>query len=116
MQAISEKLNNEIQLDFNEFKKDFIDLITNSIDNKLIKDIFLKNYKNYEKPLKIHHNNEIKLNFDKSKYIEVELYNISGKEYMIDVENGIVFSGKRADIVEILSKDIIQKLKLEHTY
>ncbi len=116
METVSEKLNNEIQHDFIEFKKEFIDLISNNIDNKLIKDIFVKNYKNYEKPLKIHDNNEIKLNFDKSKYIEVELYNISGKEYMIDVENGIVLSGKRADIVEILSPDIIQKLKIEHTY
>lgn len=48
----------------------------------------------------------------KNNYIEVKLYNISGKEYMIDMEHGMVFSGKRVDIVDVLKKQLLEKLKL----
>uniref|UniRef100_A0A6C0J4C5 Uncharacterized protein n=1 Tax=viral metagenome TaxID=1070528 RepID=A0A6C0J4C5_9ZZZZ len=48
----------------------------------------------------------------KNNYIEVKLYNINGKEYMIDMEHGMVFGGKRVDIVDILKKQLLEKLKL----
>ena len=48
----------------------------------------------------------------KNNYIEVKLYNINGKEYMIDMEHGMVFSGKRVDIVDVLKKQLLENLKL----
>lgn len=111
MESFKIKLDQCIEDEIKAFKKQLFEFIHQHIENEDIKNIFLKNFNKYEQ-----HNNMQKLNFDKSKYIEVELYNISGKEYMIDPQHGIVFSGKRADIVEILSNELLQKLRLEHSY
>ena len=111
MESFKIKLDQCIEDEIKVFKKELFEVIERHIENEDIKNIFLKNFNNYEQ-----HNSLQKLNFDKSKYIEVELYNISGKEYMIDIQHGIVFSGKRADIVEILSNELLQKLRLEHSY
>lgn len=48
----------------------------------------------------------------KNNYIEVKLYNINGKEYMIDMNHGMVFSGKRVDIVDVLKAQLLEKIKL----
>lgn len=96
-----------VNKDFEDFKELFFEKLQNITENSIIIETLnkIKNNKNNNKK----ENKENK--FDKKKYIETQLYNIGGKEYMIDTKNGIVFSGKRADIVEILSEDELKKLK-----
>lgn len=49
---------------------------------------------------------------DKDKYIETSLYEINDKEYLICMETGLVFStGRRSDIVDILSVDDLDMLR-----
>jgi len=90
-----------IRKDHEEFKELFFKKLENITENNIILEI-LNNLKkeNYKEK-----------KFNVSNYIETQLYNIGGKEYMIDTKNGIVFSGKRADIIEILSQDELKKLK-----
>lgn len=93
-----------IKKDFEYFKELFFEKLQNITENSIIIET-LNKIKNND----INNKKEKKFNFE--NYIETQLYNIGGKEYMIDTENGIVFSGKRADIVEILSEDELKKLK-----
>jgi hypothetical protein len=93
-----------IQDDMNNFKHICLNTIMENIVNQKYKDIFLKNKRKYFE------NQKLSTLIDYNKYLKVELYNINGKEYMIDTENGIVFYGKRADIVEILPKQALDKL------
>lgn len=49
---------------------------------------------------------------DISKYIETSLFEINGKEYLICMKTGLVFTnGRRSDIVDILSSEDLDKLK-----
>lgn len=91
-----------IQQDEEQFKEIFFEQLSSITTDKTILEI-IENIR-----LDIYSKDE---KFDKSLYIETQLYSIGGKEYMIDTKNGIVFSGKRADIVEILSHDELKKLK-----
>ena len=84
-----------VKKDFEDFKEVFFEKLQNITENIII----------IETLNKIKNNNKKEKKFNVEKYIETQLYNIGGKEYMIDTKNGIVFSGKRADIVEILSDD-----------
>ena len=92
-----------VKKDFEDFKELFFEKLQSITENSIIIET-LNKIKNNKKE-----NKEKK--FNDKKYIETQLYNIGGKEYMIDTKNGIVFSGKRADIVEILSEDELKKLK-----
>tara|TARA_Y100000389_G_C17139917_1_gene354408 strand:- start:129 stop:431 length:303 start_codon:yes stop_codon:yes gene_type:complete len=91
-----------VKKDFEDFKEVFFEKLQNITENIII----------IETLNKIKNNNKKEKKFNVEKYIETQLYNIGGKEYMIDTKNGIVFSGKRADIVEILSDDELKKLKV----
>jgi len=92
-----------VQDDMNNFKHSCLNTIMEHV-SKDYKELFAQNKKKYFQ-------NEILNNkIDIKKYLKVELYVINGKEYMIDTENGIVFYGKRADIVEILPKEALEKL------
>ena len=92
-----------VQDDMNNFKHSCLNTIMEYV-SKDYKELFTQNKKKYFQ-------NEILNNkIDTKKYLKVELYVINGKEYMIDTENGIVFYGKRADIVEILPKEALEKL------
>jgi len=91
-----------VKKDFEDFKEVFFEKLQNITENIII----------IETLNKIKNNNKKEKKFNVEKYIETQLYNIGGKEYMIDTKNGIVFSGKRADIVEILSDDELKKLKI----
>lgn len=97
---MDKKLEYFVQQDHDEFKELFFKKLESITENSIILEI-LQSTKN-------ENNNKM---FDVSKYIETQLYNIGGKDYMIDTKHGIVFSGKRADIVEILSQDELKKLK-----
>lgn len=92
-----------IKKDFEDFKELFFEKLQSITENIIIIDTLNK--------IKNNNNNKKEKDFNTEKYIETQLYNIGGKEYMIDTKNGIVFSGKRADIVEILSEDELKKLK-----
>ncbi len=96
-----------VKKDFEDFKELFFEKLQSITENSIIIETLNK--------IKNNNNNNKKENkekkFNHKKYIETQLYNIGGKEYMIDTKNGIVFSGKRADIVEILSEDELKKLK-----
>ena len=91
-----------IQKDNEQFKQLLFEKLRSITQNAVILDVL----NNIE-----HENVDVQKDFDSSKYIKTELYNIGGKEYMIDTNNGIVFGGKRADIVEILSQDELKKMK-----
>lgn len=93
-----------VKKDFEDFKELFFEKLQSITENTIIIETLNKIKNNNKKE-----NKEKK--FNDKKYIETQLYNIGGKEYMIDTKNGIVFSGKRADIVEILSEDELKKLK-----
>ena len=93
-----------VKKDFEDFKELFFEKLQSITENSIIIETLNKIKNNNKKE-----NKEKK--FNDKKYIETQLYNIGGKEYMIDTKNGIVFSGKRADIVEILSEDELKKLK-----
>lgn len=93
-----------IKKDFEDFKELFFEKLQSITENIIIIDTLNKIKNN-------NNNNKKEKDFNTEKYIETQLYNIGGKEYMIDTKNGIVFSGKRADIVEILSEDELKKLK-----
>ena len=93
-----------IKKDFEDFKELFFEKLQSITENSIIIDTLNKIKNNNNKK-------EKEKDFNIEKYIETQLYNIGGKEYMIDTKNGIVFSGKRADIVEILSEDELKKLK-----
>lgn len=92
-----------IKKDFEDFKELFFEKLQSITENSIIIDTLNK--------IKNNNNNKKEKDFNTEKYIETQLYNIGGKEYMIDTKNGIVFSGKRADIVEILTEDELKKLK-----
>src|SRR6056300_925724 len=91
-----------VKKDFEDFKELFFEKLQSITENSIIIETLNKIKNNNKKE-----NKEKK--FNDKKYIETQLYNIGGKEYMIDTKNGIVFSGKRADIVEILSEDELKK-------
>ena len=93
-----------VKKDFEDFKELFFEKLQSITENSIIIETLNKIKNNNKKE-----NKEKK--FNDKKYIETQLYNIGGIEYMIDTKNGIVFSGKRADIVEILSEDELKKLK-----
>ena len=97
-----------VKKDFEDFKELFFEKLQSITENSIIIETLNK--------IKNNNNNNKKerkeKDFNDKKYIETQLYNIGGKEYMIDTKNGIVFSGKRADIVEILSEDELKKLKV----
>lgn len=92
-----------IKKDFEDFKELFFEKLQSITENSIIIETLNK--------IKNNKDNKKEKDFNIEKYIETQLYNIGGKEYMIDTKNGIVFSGKRADIVEILSEDELKKLK-----
>ena len=92
-----------IKKDFEDFKELFFEKLQSITENSIIIETLNK--------IKNNKDNKKEKDFNIEKYIETQLYNIGGKEYMIDTKNGIVFSGKRADIVEILSEDQLKKLK-----
>ena len=92
-----------IKKDFEDFKELFFEKLQSITENTIIIETLNK--------IKNNNNNKKENEFNSEKYIETQLYNIGGKEYMIDTKNGIVFSGKRADIVEILTQDELKKLK-----
>lgn len=92
-----------IKKDFEDFKELFFEKLQSITENSIIIETLNK--------IKNNKDNKKEKDFNTEKYIETQLYNIGGKEYMIDTKNGIVFSGKRADIVEILSEDELKKLK-----
>jgi uncharacterized protein YdaT len=96
-------IDNLIKKDFEDFKELFFEKLQSITENSIIIETLNK--------IKNNNNNNKEKNFNTSKYIETQLYNIGGKEYMIDTKNGIVFSGKRADIIEILSHDELEKLQ-----
>jgi len=93
-----------VKKDFQDFKELFFEKLQSITENSIIIETLNKIKNNNKKERK-------EKDFNDKKYIETQLYNIGGKEYMIDTKNGIVFSGKRADIVEILSEDELKKLK-----
>ena len=96
-----------VSKDFEEFKELFFKKLESITENAVILEILEK----------AKHQNKMEKSFDTTKYIETQMYSIGGKEYMIDTKNGIVFSGKRADIVEILSQDELKKLiKMETAF
>lgn len=115
MSLVNDVFDNALNEDFELFKELFFKILVQNTHNEKIKKIIKKLH--HECTLDSMHNREefseknVENTVDFSKYLEVEIYNISGKEYYIDTKNGIVFSGKRADIVEILSKDVLEKLK-----
>ncbi len=94
-----------VKKDFENFKELFFEKLQSITENSIIIETLNKIKNNNKKESK-------EKDFNDKKYIETQLYNIGGKEYMIDTKNGIVFSGKRADIVEILSDDELKKLKV----
>jgi hypothetical protein len=98
--TMEKRLEYFIQQEHDDFKELFFKKLESITENSIIMDILqITKNENSNKPV------------DVSKYIETQLYNINCKDYMIDTTNGIVFSGKRADIVEILSQDELKKLK-----
>ena len=103
---MNKQLEHLINQDNEHFKELFFEKLESITNNSVILEI-LDNLK-HERYCK-------EENFDKSKYIETQLYNIGGKEYMIDMHNGIVFGGKRADIIEVLTQDELKKLKEDYS-